>query len=59
MYCVMYHLYIQLMRHALCATMETSDWSADRMTMKGEWKCVLMIPGALSVMMGGMIMMLG
>ena len=35
-----------------------SDWLADHPSMKGEWNCVLVIPGALSVTISGMKMML-
>ena len=58
LHCVTFHLHIQLMWHVLCATMETSDWLEDHMTMKGLWNCALTIPGALSVVISGMMMML-
>ena len=41
----------------LLALMDKFDWEVDRPLDQGEWRYVLMEPGALSVMMDGVTMM--
>ena len=41
----------------LIAPMDKFNWEVDGQAEKGEWRYVLMEPGALSVMMDGITMM--